>query len=246
MKTYRADLHIHTVLSPCGDLEMSPLNIVKAAREKQLDIIAITDHNTTKHCRLIHELAADHDILVVGGAEVTSKEEAHCLGLFPDFDSLEQFEVYLQEHLPEIPNDPAKFGYQVQVDKAENIIYEEPKLLISAIDQSVEEIEKQVHCLEGIFIPAHVDRPAFGLISQLGFIPDDLKYDALEISKHITLKDFLKQNPNLNGKTFTRSSDAHFIRDLGSAITKFRMVKATFSEIKKALRKEGGRNIIVE
>ena len=246
MKTFAADLHIHTLLSPCGDLDMSPLNIVKAARAKHLDIIAITDHNTTKHCRLIHELAANDDILVIGGAEVTSKEEAHCVGLFPDFNSLEQFEVYLQEHLPEIPNDPAKFGYQVQVDKAENIVYEEPKLLISAIDQSVEEIGKKVHSLGGLFIPAHVDRPVFGLISQLGFIPDDLNYDAIELSKHTTLRDFMDQHPFLDGKNFIRSSDAHFLRDIGSATTKFLLNEASFAEIKKALRKEGGRNIVVE
>ena len=118
--------------------------------------------------------------------------------------------------------------------------------MISAIDQSVEEIGKKVHGLGGIFIPAHVDRPAFGLISQLGFIPDDLAYDALEISKHVTLQEFLTQNLQLRGRTFTRSSDAHFPGDIGSQTTKFLMKEASFAEIKKALRKEGGRNIFVE
>jgi len=57
MKTYRADLHIHSVLSPCGDLDMSPVNIVEEASRKGLDIIGITDHNTTRHTGLVKRLA---------------------------------------------------------------------------------------------------------------------------------------------------------------------------------------------
>lgn len=246
MKTYRADLHIHTVLSPCGDLSMSPVNIVHAARKNKLDILGIADHNSTRHCKLIHELAAKQNIFVLCGAEVTSKEEAHCLCFLPDFEKLDKFQHYLDDHLPEIYNDPDQFGYQVQVDKDENIIYEEPKLLISAIDQSVDEIEEKVHELEGLFIPAHVNRPAMSLISQLGFIPDDLNYDALEIYRHITKDDFLGAHPYLQNSTLLRNSDAHFLDQVGAATTLYTLTEPSFGEIKKALRKEGNRNVVIE
>jgi PHP family Zn ribbon phosphoesterase len=246
MKPFKADLHIHTVLSPCGDLSMSPANIVNAAYQQNLNIIGIADHNSTRHCRLISRLAAKHNIFVLCGAEVTSKEEVHCLCFLPDFDRLNIFQAYLDAHLPEIKNDPEQFGYQVQVDEDENIIYEEPKLLISAIDQTIDEIERKVHELGGLFIPAHVNRSAMSLISQLGFIPDDLQFDALEIYRHIEPEIFLGQHPYLQNPFLLRNSDAHFIDQVGTNTTSFLMEEASFVEIKKALRKEGSRNILLD
>ncbi len=243
MNTYKADLHIHTVLSPCGDLEMSPKNIVKQAFERNLNIIGITDHNSTRHCRLISEIAKDKGIFVLCGAEVTSKEEVHCLCFMPDFEKLAVFQEYLEQNLPEIKNDENMFGYQVQVDEDEQIIYEEEKLLISALDQSIGQIEEKVHQLGGIFIPAHINRTANGLISQLGFVPDDLKYDALEISKHISLPKFLLQNPFLKSKTFIQSSDAHFIKNLSEVWTTFSLEDLSFNEILMALHGTNGRKV---
>jgi hypothetical protein len=236
MKAFRADLHIHTLLSPCGDLAMSPQNIVAAARQKSLDIIAITDHNSTRHCKLVSELAAEVGILSLFGAEITSREEVHCLGLVPDLSSLEKLQSYLDKHLANIKNDPDKFGYQVVVDRDENIIYEEERLLISSLNQSIDEIEKTIHDMGGIFIPAHVNRSAFGLISQLGFIPDDLNYDALEISRHTTVEKFRKQHSYLKDCTIIQSSDAHFPGHIGECFTNFFMKNASFDEIKLALQ----------
>ncbi len=243
MNTYKADLHIHTLLSPCGDLEMSPKNIVKQAFERNLNIIGITDHNSTRHCRLISEIAKDKGIFVLCGAEVTSKEEVHCLCFMPDFEKLAVFQEYLEQNLPEIKNDVNMFGYQVQVDEDEQIIYEEEKLLISALDQSIGQIEEKVHQLGGIFIPAHINRTANGLISQLGFVPDDLKYDALEISKHISISKFLLQNPYLKSKTFIQSSDAHFIINLSEVWTTFSLEDLSFNEILMALHGTNGRKV---
>ena len=243
MKTYKADLHIHTVLSPCGDLEMSPENIVKQALKKELQIIGITDHNSTRHCRLISEIAKKNGIFVLCGAEVTTREEVHCLCFMPNFEKLAIFQDYLDQHLPDIKNDVTQFGYQVQVDEDEQIIYEEEKLLISALDQSIGQIEEKVHQLGGLFIPAHINRPAFGLINQLGFVPDDLNYDALEISKHITKSWFIGKNPYLKSKIFIQSSDAHFIENLGEVSTIFRLEKPDFDEIKMALHNTGGRSV---
>lgn len=123
----RADLHIHTVLSPCGDLEMSPLSILEAARKQKLDIIGITDHNSTRQSKIIRDAAKAFGIFVLTGAEVTTQEEAHCLAFFADDARLDVFQKYLDKHLPDFPNNPEKFGYQVVVDTQDRILYEEKK-----------------------------------------------------------------------------------------------------------------------
>jgi 3',5'-nucleoside bisphosphate phosphatase len=245
MQYFKADLHIHTVLSPCGDLDASPKNIVENAVNRGLQIIGVTDHNTTRHCRLIAQMAQKHGIFVLCGAEVTTREEAHCLCFFPGFKELEIFQDYLDKHLPDFPNNTDKFGYQVQVDEAEQIIYEEKRLLISAISQDVEQIEEKVHSLGGLFIPAHINRQTYSIISQLGFVPDDLRYDALEISRHTTREKFISQNPYLSDKTFIQSSDAHYVRDIGTVTTKFWIEACNFDEIKWALHNENGRKVEV-
>ncbi len=245
MNIYRADLHIHTILSPCGDLHMSPANIVKQACATQLDIIGITDHNTTRQAPLIQELAAKVGLFVLCGAEVTSKEEAHCLTFFPDLDTLNQFQNYLDEYLPEIMNDTDNFGYQVCVNQNEDIIYEEEKLLISGISQSIEQIEKKVHELNGIFIPAHINRTRYSVVSQLGFIPPDLNYDALELSSHTTIEDYKEKNAYLKDAVFIQNSDSHMMETIGTVFSNFKMLSRSFQEIKKALKSEDGRYVIV-
>lgn len=245
MKTYRADLHIHTLLSPCGDLEMSPMNIIRKAREMNLDIIGITDHNSTRQLPLVVEMAGENGIFVLMGAEVTTREEVHCLAFFETEPQVADFQKYLNEHLTKIKNDPHRFGYQVVVDREEQIVYEEEKLLIAALDQGLDQVEKKVHELNGLFIPAHVNRERYSLTSQLGFIPADLNADALEISRHISREKFLEENPHLNGFTLIRSSDAHTPDRIGESVTEFWIESCDFQEIKKALRKQEGRKVLV-
>lgn len=241
MNLYKADLHIHTVLSPCGDLEMSPDNIIAIAKEKGLNIIGITDHNTTLHVALSKQLAQKEGIMVLGGAEVTTKEEAHCLAFFETEIQLAEFQKYLSAHLPDIPNDADKFGEQLQVNENLEIVYEEPRHLLSAIDQSVEEIDYQVHQLNGIFIPAHINKLKYSLVSQLGFIPFDLQYEAVEISAKAHKEEILKVHKYLKNKTFIQNSDAHIPDLIGSTFTYFEMEALTFDEIKKALARQDER-----
>ncbi len=245
MNKYRADLHIHTVLSPCGNLEMSPANIIKKACEKGLDIIGITDHNSTRHCKLVSKLSELAGIFVLMGAEVTTREEVHCLTFFENDSKLDEFQRYLAKHLPSIPNNTEKFGYQVVVDENEDIIEQIDFLLLSALDQSIEQIEKKVHSLGGIFIPAHIDRPSYSIISQLGFIPDDLLIDGIEISANCKTRSIMPSIGNQLGKSLIRSSDAHYIQDIGKVFTTFDMESRTFSEIKKALHNSMERNVSI-
>ncbi len=246
MRVYRADLHIHTLLSPCGDLEMSPANIVAKAKAKQLDIIGITDHNSTKHCRLTQKLAEKEGIAVLCGAEVTTKEEVHCLAFFETDDKLALFQKFLEKQMPPVKNDIHRFGYQVVIDEQENIIDEEPYLLLTGLHAGINKVEEVVHELGGIFIPAHVDRPYYGLLSQLGFVPQGMKAEALEISRHTNPEEFDRQE-GLNGKfTFLKNSDAHYLNDIGRAYTEMWLEAPTFSEIKMALTNENGRYVKIK
>jgi 3',5'-nucleoside bisphosphate phosphatase len=246
MRVFRADLHIHTVLSPCGDLDMSPANIVSKAVQVGLDIIGITDHNTTRHCQLISRLAAEKGFFVMQGAEVTTKEEVHCLAFFENTDALNTFQEFLDANLSNIPNDPSIFGHQVQVDEHEMIIYKEKKLLINAIAKTIKEVEDFVHDLDGLFIPAHIDRKKNSIYSQLGFLPENMKADALEISKASSPEKFSEEHSEILDYRIIRSSDAHYPKQIGSVFTNFYMETASFQEIKMAIKGVCGRNLEVQ
>ena len=144
MKEYRADLHIHTLLSPCGDLDMSPVNIISEALRKGLDIIGITDHNSTRQASVVGRLGEKQGILVMRGAEVTTKEEVHCLAFFEKDDTLEIFQEFLDDNIPDFTNNPLLFGDQVAVDENEVIVYTENRLLINATVISISELGKWV------------------------------------------------------------------------------------------------------
>lgn len=245
MKVFNADLHIHTVLSPCGSLEMSPKTIVQTAVAKKIDIIGITDHNSTRQCRVVASEALKAGLTVFCGAEVTTKEEVHCLAFFENFEKLDEFQHFLDANIPDIKNNVDLFGYQVVVNEEEEIVYEEEKLLISAINRSIDQVEQEVHRLEGIFIPAHVNRAKFSLISQLGFIPTELKFDALELSKHMETNVFFKTFPYLQKATIIRSSDAHQPEVIGSIFSRLAMESTDFNEFRMAIGKIGGREVII-
>ena len=138
---------------------------------------------------------------------------------------------------------PEIFGYQVQVDENEMIIFEEGRLLLNALNKSIEDVESFVHSLNGLFIPAHIDRKKNSIYSQLGFLPANLKADALEVSRQQTPEQFSKSHPEINRYRLIRSSDAHFYEDIGMAVTNFIIAEPSFSEISMALRNEGGRSI---
>ncbi len=245
MNDYRADLHIHSVLSPCGDLDMSPRNIISHAVEKQIDILGITDHNSTRHGPLMRRLGKEKGIFVLTGAEVTTREEVHCLAFFETDRQLHLFQEFLDASLIPFRNDPQRFGHQVVVDENDNILDEVENLLVYAIDRDIDQVEEMVHSLGGLFIPAHINRGINSLISQLGFVPEGIKADALEISRHTGKKEFLGDNPYLSDFTFLQNSDAHFPGDIGRVFSMFRMEEASFNEIKMALAGKNGRRVVL-
>lgn len=243
MREYRADLHIHTVLSPCGDLTMSPVNIISEALRKRIDIIGITDHNSTRQSLLIKKMASREGIFTLTGAEVTTREEVHCLAFFEKTDTLELFQEYLTDHLPDIRNVPEIFGDQVVVDENEKIIHTEDKLLTNALDISLEELERFIHSTGGLFIPAHIDRIRNGIYGQLGFFPEGLKADALEVSWRNERNVFSASHPELSSYSLVTNSDAHFPEHIGRASTLLTLEEPSFEEIAMAFRCEAGRRI---
>ena len=236
MKSYKADMHLHTVLSPCGSLEMSPRNIVQQALARGLDMIAVTDHNSTRQCQSVQQVAGDRGLNVLCGVEVTTREEVHCLAYFHSWGPLREFDRLLYDHLADISNEPERFGYQVVVDETDQILDQPGKLLISAVDMSIGEVEKRVHELGGLFVPAHIDRMRNGIIAQLGFVPPDLRCDALEISRHSSMQELLSRYPDLEGYTFLRGSDAHFPDEVGAGYTEFHLEALTWDEICMAMQ----------
>ncbi|MCL2561370.1 MAG: PHP domain-containing protein [Rikenellaceae bacterium] len=235
----KADLHIHTVLSPCGDLEMTPTAIVQSARRAGVGIVGITDHNSTRQCAGVMRAAKEAGgVFVMGGAEITTREEVHVLAFVDGEENLARLQAFLDENLVRVPNRPDFFGYQLVVDENEQVLYEEEALLIGAINKTVDEVEAFVHGLGGIFIPAHVDKGKDSLVSQLGFVPPKLRADAFELSPRCDEEQFLGAHPYLKGRRFVRSSDAHYPDDLWRATTELAIDdEPTFEKIKNALTK---------
>lgn len=245
MNRYRSDLHIHSVLSPCGDLEMSPGNIVEMAVKKGLDIIAVTDHNHTGHAKLTRELGAKKGIWVVYGVEICTREEVHCLTFFDTNEQLDVFQEILEISMPKIPNDKALLGYQVIVNEAEEILEEVSYSLYPGVDWEIGEAAGIVHELGGLFVPAHVDRAMNGLYTQLGIWPEGLEVDAVEISRFISRKEAFKDHPELRSQTLIHNSDAHYLEDIGRCISNLVMEDRDFAELKLALGGEKGRGVEV-
>lgn len=244
MRTFKADLHIHTLLSPCGSLEMSPRNIIDRALEEKLDIIAIADHNSTKQAPLIVEMAAEKGIFVLPGAEVNSAEEVHCLTFFETVDQLNKFQQFIDARMLPIRNKPSTFGEQVVVDRDEMIVEEVKYLLISALNATLTEIEQKVHELGGLVIPSHIDRPYNGVFSQLGFIPADFNADAFELSRHAEIEQWRTNGKLPFNAAIIRNSDAHHPHQIGELFTLFELEEASFAEIKMAFQGMNERRII--
>jgi 3',5'-nucleoside bisphosphate phosphatase len=234
MRPIRADIHIHSVLSPCGSLDMSPASIIARAIETGLEMIAISDHNSTLNCNLAVALGNEAGLSVLRGAEVTTAEEVHCLAILPDEKATALFQDFLGEKMQHIKNVPAKFGYQLVLDSDENIIDEVEYFLPAALTASIDEVERVVHSLGGLFIPAHIDRPAFSIFSQLGFMPSDLTPDAVEVTGKI---------PQMKYPVI-RNSDSHTIDQLGKRYTTYMLEEPTFQELAMAFRGENERRII--
>jgi hypothetical protein len=244
LKNFQAELHIHTVLSPCAGVEMIPPLIVQKALENGLNLIAITDHNASENVSAVIKAAKNKNLTILPGMELQTKEEVHVLCLFDTLEQLNSLQTLVDLTLPDVPNNINFFGEQFIVDETGAFIRRKHRLLINSTRLSFEEAYHAVLELDGLFIPAHVDRQAFGLIDHLGFVPPDLDIHALEISRHITPETAVKKFPQIKPYPLIQSGDVHYLNDF-LGINHFSIEEPTICEIKLALRGEKGRKFSI-
>lgn len=236
MRKVRADLHLHTCLSPCGDNQMQAVAIIEHAKKAGLDMIGICDHNSAENVSAMMKAGKRQGLAVIPGVEVTSREEVHILGLFNTEQDLMSLQDIIYENLPG-QNDEGAFGPQLIMDEYGIVVGQNSRLLIGATILTLEQIIDAIHQFAGLAIASHVDRERFSLIGQLGFIPKGLKLDAVEVS----IPSSVRQEYDYPVVTF---SDAHFLEDIGRNSTCFMIEDASLQEISKALRCELGRMVV--
>ena len=267
LKEFRTDLHIHTCLSPCAELQMAPSAIVKTASEKRLNIIAITDHNSAENVIAAKKAAESTGLTVLAGMEVTTNEEVHILAIFNDIEDVLKLQDVVYENLLHIENRYLQFqipphppflkggwgdlkggigGFnQVVVNEKNEVLSFNNRLLIAATQLTAYSVVDTIHSLGGLAIASHIDREVFGIISHLGFIPPDLKLDALEISPNTSLEKAKEIFEEYSHIPWITSSDAHHLNDIGSVSTGLLMHDSTFEELCMAIKGVDGRKVIL-
>ncbi len=208
------DLHIHSCLSPCGDEDMTPANIVGMSMIKGLDVIAVTDHNSSRNCPAVMAAAEEYGILAISGMEMTTAEEVHAVCLFEELKAAMEFDTYVYEKLMPFPNNEKIFGRQLIYDNFDQICGKVEKLLINAVDISFDELWTLVRGYGGVMFPAHVDKSANSLISNLGFVPPDSQFRTAEVKNLKKLHQLRREHPYLETCKIVSNSDAHYLADI--------------------------------
>lgn len=232
----KADVHIHTCLSPCAEITQSPKRVVQTAFEKGYNMIFITDHNTTANSIYAMKAADRYNTLnVYPGMEITSREEIHILALFGNLLDAENIQNEINNYLPDVYFEKEQ-QQQIIANELDEVEGFYGKSLFSAVDLSVDEILNLIHKYNGIAIAAHIDRPSFSILSQLGSIPINMQFDALEVSPNITLERAKEVYREYSNKyKFITGSDAHSLEQIGKVSTEFYGENNTFSDFIKYL-----------
>lgn len=236
------DTHVHTCLSPCGDLDMHPAAVVRAAREAGVDALAVCDHNTAGNVAATVRAGRAAGVVVVPGLEIASEEEAHIVALLPDVDAAERLQARVYGVLPGL-NDERAFGPQVLVNEDGEVLGFDEHLLIGATGWSVEQVVEAIHGEGGLAVAAHVDRERFGMVGQLGLIPPALPLDAIEVSSRLSLADARARYGGARWPILT-GSDAHAPTDVGRAVTFMLLERPTLDEIRRAFANADGRTVL--
>lgn len=236
MKRFVADLHVHSCLSPCAELDMTPARIVKRAVERSIDIVAVSDHNSAENVEAAVRAGKEKGILVIPAMEITSSEEAHVLAFFKDAAQALRMQEAVYESLTEGVNDERLWGVQVVVNEFDEVMGFNERLLIGATKIPLKALVDKIHSLGGLAVASHIDRESFSIVSQLGFIPDDIALDAIEVARRESL-DAYPAYPKV------LSSDAHRLDDIGRRSTTFFIKELSFEEVASAFRAAEGRTV---
>lgn len=210
----RYDLHLHSCLSPCGDMDMTPNNLVGMAKLLGYDIIALTDHNSCRNTPAAVEVGQRLGITVVPGMELCTREEAHVVCLFPTVEAALDFGRWVEEHSPKIPNRPEIFGEQAVLDAEDQPIGKVEQLLIAAADIGVYEVLPLVRSYGGTAFPAHVDKDSYSITASLGSIPSEIGFPTVELSPRADREKMLTLYPELAGMRLLQDSDAHYLENM--------------------------------
>lgn len=241
MNSFRADLHVHTVLSPCAEVEMIPPLIVQAALERGIQLIAITDHNATANIKAVMEAAAGTSLTVLPGMELQTSEEVHLLCLFENLQQAQAWQKEVDQALPPLSNNPEFFGEQFIVDHEGTFIAREERLLITSANIGLQEAAAAVQALGGFAIPAHVDRKAFSLLANLGFVPPG--FNVLEISRNLHPSQAALHHPQLRDFSLIQNGDVHRLDEFLGACH-YQLQSPTLGEIRLACQNIAGRQVV--
>ena len=214
MARYFYDLHLHSCLSPCGDDDMTPYNAMQMAALNELDIVALTDHNTAKNCPAASLVADRCGLCFVPGMELCTREEIHVVCLFPTLCDAMDFDAYVEKKLLPIPNDPSVFGRQRILNDRDECLGEFDRLLVTAAEIGVDEVPALVGRFHGAAVPAHIDRTSYSLLSALGDFPESIGFQSAEISSRGDTAALKSRYPVLQRMPLLLSSDAHYLEDI--------------------------------
>ena len=245
LKPYLADLHIHTVLSACAEVEMIPPLILKQAERLGLSLIAITDHNACDNVGAVIKAADGTGVHVLPGMELQSKEDVHLLCLFDTLSQCQEWQREVYQALPPLTNREEVFGGQYVVDETGEWMRTEERLLAASAEITLDEVISRVRRLGGLVIPAHVDRPSFSLLANLGFVPEGLEVDGLEVTPRFVPNRGYKQWPQLKHWCLVVNGDAHRLEEIQHR-TLLKLSAPLVQEISLALQGLEGRQVVVE
>ena len=231
------DFHLHSCLSPCGDNDMTPYNLVNMAKIMGLDVIALTDHNTCLNCEAAMKAGEEAGLLVIPGMELCTDEEVHVVCLFPSLENAMAFSQYVRERIPPVENRPKIFGEQLIMDDRDNIIGQENLLLTTAANISLDKVPGIMKEFGGIAFPAHIDRSSYSVISNLGMIDEYMGFNTAEITKNADKNEYIKKYPVLEKMHILTSSDAHYLENIGEGMGKINADECTIDKILSNLAK---------
>lgn len=220
MSVLRAQLHLHSCLSPCADDDMTPANIAGMAMLAGLDVAALTDHNATDNCPAFFAACEAYGVVPVGGMELTTAEEIHLVCLFESLEAAMAFGAAVRPYRGRVPNRPAYFGRQLVMDAEDRVAGEEPCLLLQATDLALEAAVALAGAHGGVAYPAHLDREAGGLLAILGAMPETPRFQAAEVRDPANAA-LYRARPDMAGLLFVSASDAHRLGDVEDAAYEF-------------------------
>lgn len=252
LREFEADLHMHSCLSPCADLYMTPMRMAQRARSEGLDMMALCDHNSAENVIFgMRACARLGGPVFFPGLEISSTEEVHVVGIFCEVEKALMMQRTVYRRLPADVHNSDLFGEQIIVNENDEVEGFSEKMLIGSVDMDLKSVVDHIHELDGIAIAAHIDREAFGVVGQLGFIPDDVEFDAVELSGPAAAAaaggegrgEMGKKYPGSEKFPVLFSSDAHRLDEIGARTTRFLLKEPGLDEIRMALKEIGGRRV---